>query len=937
MTTAESEAPRGLVRLLDGSKRCEISGFQWTRFVEFLRCNGYDVVHGLGDCDAVVVNSCCVTESKAGDGEALLERALEHPGAKRVILFGCLAQTTEKFRESDRLVFVGPKELSRIDDLFAHAVPIDQVTRGTIEKELFLPYQTKLTNDDHYVLISQGCVHSCSYCNIKRAKGMVASRSQAEILDDVRAARAAGTSEVVLLADDCGSYGHDLGSDLSALVAEILRVHPSVRIKLSTVFPGDFLRLFDGLAPSLATGRVAYVNVPLQSGSPRILSLMNRTYDVAAVLERIDHLKAITPGTWLYTHVLVGFPTETAEDFDLSLRAAEHFNETMFITYSENPRTPAARIEPKVATVDHAARMAAIRSFLATHEGFLVDWNESEQAGGEGAHDHGSAERLISSASLVRRPSARSPSAPAADRLAAEGLAKHAGPRKGVVQVALTNHCQCNCSHCGVKYLSRVMGRDMPLEDVGRLLSDIQAAGFECVDLFGGEPTLRRDIVEIVRQGASHGLKMILETNAIAVDRSLLSELDRAGLFLLYVSLDDYEAKYHDENRGRKAFAHAVEILNTCRELGVQAHTSIVPRSREYFLDGDMNRYIRFCLENGASRVRILFPSYVGNCSTKDHTFCSEEDEVALLRHIDADLGDRVYVESTSSYVQTILAGGRTPCPAKSVFCHVTSAGLVMPCPYLPLVFGDARRESMAEIFARMMDHPALRQSGIYCPTRDERYLASYLGEVDPERPYKLVASHNKIDLGAGCNNRCEGCELSAARPDTAAIADMIRAVDPLYGSLHLYGGEPFVRRDAFALLGAVPPHLPLVIHSNARIFAYQGAARRLARYNVRSVKVPFFRFDPAAFDAFTKVPGSYDQTVEGIRNLSGSGVPVSVYAREEPSPERLRFLEALGAVSISSYEPSEQDPLPDAVMCFGRRVKRTTLHRLSGESRQDS
>jgi MiaB/RimO family radical SAM methylthiotransferase len=935
MMTGDAEAPRGLVRLLDGSKRCEISGFQWTRFVEFLRCNGYRVAHGLGECDAVVVNSCCVTESKAGDGEALVTRALDHPGVRRVILFGCLAETTEKFRESDRLIFVGPKHLSRIDDLFEHTVPIDNVTSGAIKRELFLPYQTKLTNDDHYVLVSQGCVHSCSYCNIKRAKGPVTSRSPAEILDEVRAARAAGRSEVVLLADDCGSYGGDLGTELSVLVAGILAVDPSVSVKLSTVFPGDFVRLFDGLARSLQTGRVTYMNIPLQSGSPRILSLMNRSYDVAAVLERIARVRSISPSTWLYTHMLVGFPTETADDVDQSLRAAAQFDETMFITYSENPRTQAAGIEPKVGDDEKAQRLEAIQAFLTSHAGILVDFKAPEPLGDQGPLDGEAAERLISAGSLVRRApdttaAARGPLRPAADTGANRG-----GTCKGVVQLTLTNRCQCNCSHCGVKDMSRVMGADMPLEQIDRLLGDIHTSGFGSVDLFGGEPTLRKDLVEIVRRGRAHGLEMLVETNAIAVDGDLLSELKQAGLFRIYVSLDDYEAKYHDENRGRPAFAHAVEVLNACRALGIEAHTSIVPRSREYFLDGSINRYVRFCLDNGAARVRILFPSYVGNCSDKDRTFCSEEDEISLLRLIDDDLGDRVYVESDFSYLRTVIAGGRIPCPAKSIFCHVTSSGLVMPCPYLPLVFGDAKRESMSEIFSRMMDHPALRQSGIYCPTRDERYLDSQLGTLEPARPYKLVASENHVDLGAQCNNHCEGCELGPVPREADDIARQIQAIDPMYGSIHLFGGEPFVRKDAFDLLGAVASEFALVIHTNARFFAYREAARRLAGYNVRCVKVPFFRFHRAEFDAFTKVKGSYDQTVAGIRNLSQAGIAVSIYARETPTAAHLRLLQSFGAVSISSYDPSDADPLPDATMCFGRRVGRTTLHWLSGSDNE--
>ena len=346
------------IGIMNASKSCEPSGFLFNKAVTFLRRNGYKIIFGQpAKCDILLINTCCVTKNKMSEAEILIEKSLREKAVKTVIVFGCFVYLAQKMVIDRRMVTIGPKEIEKFDQLFAHRISIKHVAAGPLDHRLFDPYQTKITEQDYFVLICQGCTHSCSYCNIKKAKGDVISRSPADIINDIERGLRNGRQEFVLLGDDCGSYGADLGTDLAGLIKEIIYKCPEAQLKISTFFPSDFIRLFPALEESIATGKIVYMNVPLQSGSKRILGLMNRNYDINRIKKIIRQIKDLAPSLWLYTHILANFPTETMEDFLRSLRATVLFDECMIIAYSDNPLTPASKIVPKVGRQEQEKRL----------------------------------------------------------------------------------------------------------------------------------------------------------------------------------------------------------------------------------------------------------------------------------------------------------------------------------------------------------------------------------------------------------------------------------------------------------------------------------------------------------------------------------------------------------------------------------------------------
>ena len=210
--------------------------------------------------------------------------------------------------------------------------------------------------DDCYVLIAQGCANDCSYCNIKKAKGNVRSRTPESIATEVHCLYERGIRTVTLLADDCGSYGLDLGWDLSALLKHLSTVAPDLLYKLYTIYPALFLQQSTKLENFFTRCRVPYLCLPVQSAAPRVLKLMNRRYDPDALAEAMGRLRSLDPDVFIYSHFIFNFPTETWDEFEQSIAFASHFDQCVFIGYGENSATKAASFFPKCSDEDLQAK-----------------------------------------------------------------------------------------------------------------------------------------------------------------------------------------------------------------------------------------------------------------------------------------------------------------------------------------------------------------------------------------------------------------------------------------------------------------------------------------------------------------------------------------------------------------------------------------------------
>ncbi|HSB82034.1 MAG TPA: radical SAM protein [Candidatus Methylomirabilis sp.] len=363
MSQAAKDSDNYRVFILDASKRCEPSAFLFTRAVNFFLLNGYRISGDIDTSAVILVNSCCVTEDKIAASMAALEAARVHAGRKRIVLFGCLASLPLPQLEREDLICIGPKNLDDLDSYFPHHTSIREVRSNQLPPALYEPGQG-LRREEYFVLIAQGCSNQCSYCNIKRSKGAVRSEPLATIESQIRRGLSVGVDEFTLIADDCASYGQDVGVDLVQLLDHLLALEGSFRLKLGYVFPAFLLKRFDGLRSVFATDRISYANIPVQSGSQRILDLMNRRYAIDRVADCVHGLHQAAPHTTLCTHLLVNFPTETHEDFLKTLHVADGFDEALFLHYSDNQGTAASELQPKVPPQEVRRRLDIASEYI---------------------------------------------------------------------------------------------------------------------------------------------------------------------------------------------------------------------------------------------------------------------------------------------------------------------------------------------------------------------------------------------------------------------------------------------------------------------------------------------------------------------------------------------------------------------------------------------
>ncbi len=359
------------IYIVNCGRSCELSALNIGKVLEFLRQNGYVIIDNMGLADVVLINSCCVISGKRHRVRSALEMAQNSDHIEKIVLFGCFAGI--QTGNIENVIKIPSKSIEQIDDCFDHHISIQKIEITGIPKNIFTPYQASFEYNLDYVLISQGCVNRCAYCNIKNAKGAVQSRPVHEIVEDIRKRVTEDVTEFILLADDCGSYGLDIKTNIVSLIRKILAIDARIKLRLHYVFPRVLIEYEQAFMALFATGRITYVNFPIQSGAQRILNLMNRPYDIVQVLHIVSRIRRMSPQTWLYTHIIVNFPTETEKDLGASLHAAEIFHETLFMNYSKNPLTPAFRL-PDVDRQHKQRTLKTVSAFLDSgHKGLLID------------------------------------------------------------------------------------------------------------------------------------------------------------------------------------------------------------------------------------------------------------------------------------------------------------------------------------------------------------------------------------------------------------------------------------------------------------------------------------------------------------------------------------------------------------------------------------
>ena len=342
-----------------------------------LQAAGHPPAVDEDDADLVVVNTCSVrgkAEHKAlGKLGLLCAGNRDRPG-RRVGVMGCMAQRRgaallHRFPDLDfaigtRRTAALPGIVARLDAGESGILLLDDPAAPPEVSGRHLP-----VGPAAFVTILLGCNRRCAYCVVPEVRGAEYSRPAAEIIEEIRGLAGGGVKEVTLLGQSVTNYGRSnpvwpAGDAPGAFREDFPRLLEAVN-----VIPGiRRIRFFSG-HPSGCTEELVramrdlpalcpHLHLPVQSGSDRILGLMRRGYDAAGYLDAVARLRAAVPNFALTSDVIVGFPTETADDFEATRRlvAAAAFDNAFVFKYSPRPNTPAALLRDDVPAAEKMRR-----------------------------------------------------------------------------------------------------------------------------------------------------------------------------------------------------------------------------------------------------------------------------------------------------------------------------------------------------------------------------------------------------------------------------------------------------------------------------------------------------------------------------------------------------------------------------------------------------
>ncbi len=368
---------------------CQMNERDSEIMARMLADENYSPTGDIGQADLIVINTCSIREKAEQKVYSLLGRLrnLKKKNPSLIIsVAGCVAQQEgkrlqEKMNHVD--IVLGPQQIYRLPELVRQAgarngqqlaveqTPNFRIPRFTASSPAPKPAETPEKEEEapfrKFVTIMQGCNNFCTYCVVPFTRGRETSRPPADIIAEVTHLASEGVKEVTLLGQNVNSYGRAKDGSLEyipfpELLREVSQVDGIRRLRFTTSHPKD-------LSPELVDCFAALDNLcphfhlPVQSGSNRILKLMNRKYTIEQYLERVAALRQACPGIVLTTDIIVGFPGETDEDFEATMQLLDtvRYHGAYSFKYSDRPQARSVSFADKVAKPVKTARLTRLQ------------------------------------------------------------------------------------------------------------------------------------------------------------------------------------------------------------------------------------------------------------------------------------------------------------------------------------------------------------------------------------------------------------------------------------------------------------------------------------------------------------------------------------------------------------------------------------------------
>jgi tRNA-2-methylthio-N6-dimethylallyladenosine synthase len=364
---------------------CQMNVYDSKNIIEILERNGFVRTFDPKAADILIFYTCNIRENAARKVFSAVGM-LKSSSTKVVAIGGCVAQAEKEeiFKKSNLINIVfGPHVYHKLPDYISQILNREQSKILDIGLEKFNKFEKAQRKNDvsfsEFVTIQEGCDNFCSYCVVPYTRGREYSRSAKDIISDIKYLVTKGTKEITLLGQNVNSYNGEaayisIGSKgntwkLDRLLYEIAEIDGLKRLRYTTSHPKDItvdLMTAHSKIPVL----VPFAHIPIQSGSNRILKLMNRGHTAAEYLDKLEMFQTICPHMQFSSDFIVGFPTETTEDFEDTIKVVDNIEYPVSYAFKYSPRknTVASQMDGQIHEREKEERLRALQDSLLRHQ-----------------------------------------------------------------------------------------------------------------------------------------------------------------------------------------------------------------------------------------------------------------------------------------------------------------------------------------------------------------------------------------------------------------------------------------------------------------------------------------------------------------------------------------------------------------------------------------
>lgn len=353
---------------------CKVNLYESEYITDQFQKAGYEIVPFQEIADVYIINTCSVTNTSDVKSRKVIHQAIRRNPDACIVAIGCFIEANHDYHEDGVDILLGNANKSKVLEYVERYWQTKQKANYFVtpipEKFDDMTMSTFLGRTRAFIKIQDGCENFCSYCIIPYVRGKCRSKNFQTVLEEIQNYVQHGYKEVVLTGIHTGNYGVDLGTDFAALLREIVKINRLVRLRISSI---EITELTDEVLQIIRDNDVIvdHLHIPLQAGSDKILRLMNRKYDLAYFKQKMEQIREIRPDISLTTDIIVGFPSETEEDFQdtLSFVREVQFSKVHVFPYSRRSGTVAADMAEQVpgdVKKDRVRRLLALSKELET-------------------------------------------------------------------------------------------------------------------------------------------------------------------------------------------------------------------------------------------------------------------------------------------------------------------------------------------------------------------------------------------------------------------------------------------------------------------------------------------------------------------------------------------------------------------------------------------